>query len=140
MSRPRILRLAAILMLVGSQAQAQRPGDLGWLSERYESGGLGPGTVSSGSGDKGGPSYGTYRLSSESRPGRASSVEQFVARYYPEQFAGMKVNSPEFRGRWAELARNRADFADNQRRFIGETHYDPVVRMLQDEVGLDPTT
>src|SRR5262249_46471025 len=38
---------------------------LGSLSEKYESGGRGPGTVSTGKGDLGGVSYGTYQLSSK---------------------------------------------------------------------------
>jgi hypothetical protein len=37
---------------------------IGAIAERFESGGRGPGTVSSGAGDPGGISYGTYQLAS----------------------------------------------------------------------------
>ncbi len=74
---------------------------LGSLSEKYESGGRGPGTVSTGKGDVGGVSYGTYQLAS--KVGRA---DQFVQKYYPDEFKGLKGGSDEFTARWKELARS----------------------------------
>ena len=47
---------------------------IGGLSERYESGGRGPGTVSSGAGDPGGVSYGTYQLA-----GNMNRPQEFLA-------------------------------------------------------------
>lgn len=38
---------------------------MGQTSARYESSGIGPGTISSGKGDAGGVSYGSYQLSSK---------------------------------------------------------------------------
>jgi hypothetical protein len=48
----------------GSQGNAGAQARLGSVSERYESSGRGPGTVSSGAGDPGGVSNGVYLLSS----------------------------------------------------------------------------
>src|SRR6478736_3004866 len=73
--------------------------DLGKLSEKYESGNRGPGTVSTGKGDPGGVSYGTYQLAS--KVGRADA---FVKRYYPDTFKGLKGGTDEFTQRWKELA------------------------------------
>jgi hypothetical protein len=72
---------------------------LGKLSEKYESGGRGPGTVSTGKGDPGGVSYGTYQLAS--KVGRADA---FVKKYYPKEFEGLKGGTPEFTAKWKELA------------------------------------
>jgi hypothetical protein len=130
--------------VVGAQARGplDQPLDrpLGWLSKSEEVGDRGPGTVSSGIGDKGGPSYGSFQLSSESRNGAASNVEQFVRKYYADQFAGLEVNSPMFQQTWNDLGQgaNARDFHAKQHRFIQNTHYDPVVRDLQDDLGIDP--
>ena len=48
---------------------------LGKLSERYETGGRGPGVVSTGAGDAGGASYGSYQMTS--KPG-GGTVRRFV--------------------------------------------------------------
>src|SRR5580704_16014750 len=73
--------------------------EIGKLSEKYESGGRGPATVSTGKGDPGGVSYGTYQLAS--KVGRA---DDFVKRYYAEEFKGLKGGTPEFTAKWKELA------------------------------------
>jgi hypothetical protein len=106
---------------------------LGKLSEKYESGGRGPGTVSTGVGDRGGVSYGTYQLAS--KLGRA---DQFVKKYYPDRFKGLKGGTPEFTKRWKELAaEDPKALHANEHAFIKETHYDPQVRKVRKELGLD---
>ena len=49
---------------------------LGSLSSKYETGGRGPGTVSTGIGDAGGVSYGSYQMTSRPRGG---TVARFIA-------------------------------------------------------------
>jgi hypothetical protein len=99
---------------------------LGSLSEKYESGGRGPGTVSTGMGDLGGVSYGTYQLAS--KIGRA---DQFVQKYYPDEFNGLKGGSDAFTVRWKELARRQPDqLRAREHEFIKETHYDPLVKKI----------
>ena len=94
-----MFRSAALtaLLLAGSLAAGEP--ELGKLSEKYESGGRGPGTVSTGVGDPGGVSYGTYQLAS--RVGRA---DEFVAKHYPDEFAGLKGGTAEFTAKWKALA------------------------------------
>jgi hypothetical protein len=99
---------------------------LGSLSEKYESGGRGPGTVSTGKGDAGGVSYGTYQLSS--KVGRA---DQFVQKYYAEQFKGLKGGTTEFTARWKALAKEQPDqLRTREHEFIKNTHYDPLVKAI----------
>lgn len=106
---------------------------LGKLSEKYESGGRGPATVSTGVGDPGGVSYGTYQLAS--KVGRADA---FVKRYYPAEFAGLKGGTPEFTARWKKLAADApAELRRREHEYIRETHYDPQVKKLKADLGLD---
>ena len=107
--------------------------ELGKLSEKYESGDRGPGTVSTGVGDPGGVSYGSYQLAS--KVGRAA---QFVAKYYPEEFRGLEAGTPAFTARWKKLA--AADpkaLHAAEHEFIKVTHYDPQVNKLRAELKLD---
>lgn len=107
--------------------------DLGFLSEKYESGGRGPGMVSTGVGDPGGMSYGTYQLAS--KIGRA---DQFTNKYYADEFAGLKGGSDAFTAKWKALAAKDAEaLHKNEHQFIQDTHYDPQLRKLKKELGLD---
>jgi hypothetical protein len=124
----------ALLCLATAAAGADEPA-LGKLSEKYESGGRGPGTVSTGKGDPGGVSYGTYQLAS--KIGRA---DQFVKRYYPDEFKGLKGGTDEFTKKWKELAaKDPKGLHANEHAFIKETHYDPQVRKLVSDLKLDVT-
>lgn len=120
------------LCIVASLQAGELP-RLGSLSEKYESGGRGPGTVSSGVGDPGGVSYGTYQLSS--KLGRA---DQFAAKYFPEEFKGLKAGSDEFTKRWKELAKEQTEkLREKEHQYIQQTHYDPQVAHLKKALMLD---
>lgn len=109
---------------------------LGSLSEAYESGGRGPGTVSSGLRDPGGPSYGTYQLAS-----RTGTVAAFLGSEgvrWSRDFFGRQPGSADFNAAWkAVAAREPAAFADAQHAFIERTHYRPVVAAVLSRTGLD---
>lgn len=114
-----------------------QPGDrLGALSERYESGGKGPGTVSSGLRDPGGVSYGTYQLAS-----KTGTVAAFVAnegKRWAKEFEGRSPGTAGFNTAWEGIARREPDaFNQAQHAFIKRTHYEPVVRMVATITGLD---
>lgn len=105
---------------------------LGDTSRRYETGGRGPGTISTGRGDKGGVSYGSYQISSEE-----GTLREYLGQSpYREQFAGLTPNTPEFKEKWRELARTDPGFAQDQHDFIKRTHYDPQAQTLKNR-GLD---
>ncbi len=119
--------------LPGKWVPVRADGDLGFLSEMYESGGRGPGVVSTGVGDPGGVSYGSYQLAS--KIGRA---DQFTNKYYADEFAGLKGGSDAFTAKWKTLATKDADaLHKNEHQFIQDTHYDPQLRKLKKELGLD---
>lgn len=110
---------------------------LGVLSEKYESGGNGPGTVSSGKNDPGGVSYGTYQLASKT--GTAATFVAKEGASWPE-LAKSVPGSAEFSAAWRKIADSDSDgvaFGDAQHEFIKRTHYDPAVRAVRDMTGVD---
>lgn len=125
----------AIAAAIDRAGEAIRP-RLGALSERFESGGRGPGAVSSGKGDPGGVSYGIWQLSS-----RAGTAAAFVAAEgvrWRDTFAGAAPGSPAFSAAWRTIAeREPAAFADAQHAFIERTHYRPAVAAVRQRTGLD---
>ncbi len=108
---------------------------LGRLSEQYESGGRGPGTVSSGAGDPGGVSYGIYQLSS-----RAGLVADFLA-HEGSAWTGELAETPgsaKFSAVWQAIAaRDGEAFAAAQHAYIERSHYRPAVTAVLAQSGLD---
>lgn len=93
---------------------------LGSTSERYETGGRGAATISTGRGDHGGVSYGAYQLSS-----RAGTLREYLQQSsYGEQFAGLTPATPAFNAKWKELARSDPGFAADQHDYIRRSHYE----------------
>lgn len=111
---------------------------LGSLSERYETGGRGPGTVSTGANDPGGVSYGVYQLST-----KAGTLQKFLStegRAWAEELTGTP-GSAGFTARWKDIAaRDPQAFRTAQHAFIERTHYDPAVARVRDATGLDLNT
>lgn len=105
---------------------------LGQTSERYESGGRGAGTISTGRGDHGGASYGSYQLSS-----RVGTLAEYLAESsYGDRFRGLTPATPAFDRRWRQLAASDPGFAHDQHDFIKRTHYDVQQARLRSG-GLD---
>lgn len=111
---------------------------LGKLSERFETSGRGPGTVSGGEGDPGGPSYGSYQMTS--KPG-GGTAKRFVSQpdfAFVETFRGLTPGTPAFTAAWKNLAATHAEaFQEGQHAFIKKTHFDPLVNKIKTENGLD---
>lgn len=107
---------------------------LGDLSAKYESNGN-PGCISSGDGDPGGKSYGSYQLSSN-----AGSLQAFVGWLQLGDYAWMgnalaqyELCSSDFDMKWRELADSYYyDFATAQHDYIRYAYYDPAVAVLAD--------
>ena len=111
-------------------------GSFGSVSEKYESGGRGVGTVSTGKGDHGGVSYGKHQLSSKSGTmGKFLQSEQ--GKKFAPYFEGLTPGSAAFNQVYSQVAKEREEeFALAQSSFIQETHYDPAMRKLQKN-GID---
>lgn len=114
---------------------------LGKLSERFETGGRGPGTVSSGKGDAGGASYGSYQMTS--KPG-GGTVKRFVTQPdfpFRSRFQGLVPGSKEFTAAWKKLATDqKEDFQNAQHEFIKRSHFDPLVQKIIREDQLNVLT
>lgn len=107
--------------------------ELGSLSKKHEVGKGGPGTISSGRGDPGGKSYGSYQLASN-----RGRVHEFLEAF-PEykSILGTDVGSPAFDARWKALAESDPQgFEKAQHEFIKRTHFDPQIQKLA-ESGID---
>lgn len=108
---------------------------LGALSAQYETGGCGPGTVSTGVGDPGGVSYGSYQLASKT--GTATAFVRAEGAAWP-QLGHAPPGSPAFSAVWWDIAaREPQAFDDAQHAFIERTHYRPVVAAVLARTGLD---
>jgi LysM repeat protein len=112
---------------------------LGKLSAKFETSGRGPGTVSTGSGDPGGVSYGSYQMAT-----RKGTPKRFVTQSdfpWRAQFANLEPGTVAFTVKWKEIAANEpAAFQAAQHEFIKRTHYDLLVDKIRAEDGLDVDT
>lgn len=105
---------------------------LGKVSQKYESGKAGAGTISSGSGDAGGASYGTYQLASNT-----GTLGKFLeSSGYASEFSGLAPGSSAFNSKWKMLADKDPNFGNAQHEFIKSTHYNPQLEKLKAQ-GLD---
>lgn len=112
---------------------------LGALSARYESNGN-PGTVSSGRGDRGGVSYGSYQFATNT--GSARSFSDWVQRNHPDigrPLAGLHPGTQEFSNAWRQIAREHGpEFQAAQHEYIASRFYEPARRNVERAVpGLD---
>ena len=111
----------------------------GRLSERYETGGRGPGTVSTGQGDPGGVSYGSYQLATNR--GRPQEFLANEGARWAAEFAGAAPGSAGFSATWRVIAAREPDaFGAAQHAFIERTHYDVQMAHVRRNSGVDLTT
>lgn len=112
---------------------------LGSLSAKYETGGRGPGTISTGIGDAGGVSYGSYQMTSKN----GGTVGRFVTQPdFPWQrtFHNLTPGSPAFTAKWQQIAATHPEaFHKAQHAYIKQTHFDPLVERLRHDWYLDVT-
>jgi|SRR5689334_13033013 len=113
--------------------------ELGILSAKYETGGRGPGTVSSGAGDPGGVSYGSYQMAT-----KTGTVKRFVTQSdFPwlQDFQSLTPGTPDFSACWKRIATGQMDaFQKCQHEFIKRTHYDPLAAKILTENAVDVNT
>jgi murein DD-endopeptidase MepM/ murein hydrolase activator NlpD len=109
---------------------------LGALSAKYETGGRGPGVVSTGAGDYGGVSYGSYQMAS-----KMGTVDRFISQPgfpWAQDFKNLTPGSAQFTEVWKRIAANQPDaFQKAQHAFIKQTHYDLLCAKIQSDDNLD---
>lgn len=127
---------------------------LGKTSEKYESGGKGPGTINDyngkAGGDLGGASYGTYQFASflpalmtSGKPRTKDPnppVMQFIKSCrYSSLFDGLTPATAAFDAKWKEIAQKFPDdFALEQHEFVKKKYYDQACTKLK-TIGFDHT-
>lgn len=112
---------------------------LGSLSEEYESGGRGPGTISTGANDAGGVSYGAYQLSSTA--GTCAAFVKTEGEPWAAELASGKPGSKAFSAAWEAIANRETEaFGNAQHAFIERTHYRPVVTAVEDRKAINLDT
>jgi len=107
----------------------------GALSAFFESGGN-PAIVSSGLGDNGGVSYGTFQLSS-----KTGGVQAFLNHYrdtpqVKKLLAAGPINSEQFKDTWKQLGNTDTAFAKMQADYNKIQYLDPVLQKLKN-AGID---
>ena len=112
---------------------------LGTLSAKYETGGRGPGTVSTGVGDPGGVSYGSYQMAT-----KTGTVKRFVTQTgfaWLADFQNLAAGTAPFTACWKRIATSQTDaFQKAQHEFIKKTHYDLLAAKILTDDGLDVNT
>lgn len=112
---------------------------LGELSAKYETGGRGPGVVSTGSGDPGGVSYGSYQMAT-----KMGTVARFVGQagfQWAKDFQGLAPGTAPFTTCWKRIAANETTaFQNAQHAFIKKSHYDLLAAKILADDGLDVNT
>lgn len=94
--------------------------NLGQTSTKYETGGRGATTISTGRGDRGGVSYGSYQLST-----KMGTLQEYLDQSrYKDQFKELTPATPVFDAKWRDLAKSDIGFAKDQHEFIKATHFD----------------
>ncbi|WNG17440.1 LysM peptidoglycan-binding domain-containing protein [Cystobacter fuscus] len=111
--------------------------ELGSLSRKYEA--RGPGTVSTGKGDHGGVSYGSYQFASKN--GSAKAFVDSLRTSHPDYHAALSGHAPgtkEFSAAWKQLAaKDPKGFDKAQHDYIKATHYDVGAAEIKKATGLD---
>jgi hypothetical protein len=113
---------------------------LGKLSMKYETGGRGASTVSSGTGDAGGVSYGSYQMTSKPHGGTvAAFIADPLSIAWKAKFGTLAPGSREFTKVWQDAAHTTPlAFQSAQHDYIKATHYDPLVASTHGH-GVDVT-
>jgi murein DD-endopeptidase MepM/ murein hydrolase activator NlpD len=113
--------------------------EVGILSAKYETGGRGPGVVSTGVGDPGGVSYGSYQMAS-----KMGVVQRFVAQagfQWAADFQGLTAGTAPFTAVWKKIAAEQTDaFQKAQHGFIKKSHYDPLAAKILADNKVDVNT
>ena len=112
---------------------------LGQLSAAMESQKGGAGTVSTGKGDFGGVSYGTFQLSS--KQGSVQSFLKHQGSQYASQFAGLTAGSKEFTAVWKSIAASDPiGFEQAQFNYAKANYYDVSRDFIETRTGIDVNT
>ena len=97
----------------------------GTISTLFETGVRHPSpyTISTGKGDHGGASYGSFQLSSNK-----GVVQRFVDQYFRDKFTGFAPASPEFNASWRMLPERELEKAEAK--FMRDEYFLPMIHTI----------
>ena len=123
---------------VSKQKSTSTQWKLGSLSMEFETGGRGSATVSTGVGDAGGVSYGSYQMTSTPDGGTVTQFVQSAQFPWCSEFVSLSAGTKEFTDNWKNVVnKNIERFKEIEHQFIKKTHYDPLVEKVKRENNLD---
>ncbi|NCD00181.1 MAG: hypothetical protein EOL95_10840 [Bacteroidia bacterium] len=119
------------------KAEFQYSSELGGVSKRFESGNMGPNAISTGKGDAGGVSYGSYQFATNT-----GSVAPFIKTLPPEQqakFAGKTPGTPAFNDAWKSAVNEMGteEFHKYEHAHIKKEFYDKGANKLKNDTGIN---
>ncbi|AFH14587.1 putative endolysin [Pseudomonas phage Lu11] len=111
--------------------------DFGAIAAKFESGGRGVGTISSGKGDPGGVSYGAHQLNSK-KGGMTNFLRSGEGSKYYNEFRGLTPGSEEFSKKYKEVVeRDGKGMEQAQKAFIKRENYDPLAKWFMKQYDVD---
>ena len=139
-----ILNKAKMGVLTGGDSGVTSNGDyIGKYVRKYESGSKGSAMISSGAGDYGGVSFGTYQFPSYKQSVTTKgTLPEFWNRYYAASFPGIQPgNNDAFKAAWLKAVESDpTKFFENEHAYIAGQYYTPIASKLASNGVGDPTT
>lgn len=116
---------------------------IGKYVRKYESGSKGSAMISSGTGDHGGVSFGTYQFPSNRQSVTESgNLPAFWNKYYASQYPGVKPGDNDaFKKAWLDAVNKDPEaFSKREHEFIASKYYTPISAALKTNGVGDPTS
>ena len=111
--------------------------NLGAVSSSFESGAVGVGTVSSGTGDHGGVSYGKHQMTAKTMTGFLNSK---YGTEFKKEFDGLTPGSKEFSDKYKMVAKNKGDkFEVAQQKYTNKEYIGVAAHTLTKKYNFDVT-
>lgn len=110
-------------------------GTLGSVSSKYETGGRGVGTVSTGKGDHGGVSYGKHQMTANTMN---SFLKSDQGKQWAGHFKGLKAGTKEFSDKYKQVAAQHGSaFEASQKSYIDVNYFGSAAKSIKSKIGLD---
>ena len=114
---------------------------VGKYVKQFESGSKGSAMISSGKGDYGGVSFGSYQFPTygQAQASSGSNLAKFWNQYYGSQYSSIPGNNDAFKKDWTTaVEKDPAGFFNNEHKFVADLYYNPFVSKLKSAGVGDP--
>jgi hypothetical protein len=126
---------AGVASSTGSGSSLGMIGTLGSVSSKYETGGRGVGTVSTGKGDHGGVSYGKHQMTAATM---TSFLKSDQGKQWAGHFKGLKAGTKEFSDKYKQVAAQHGSaFEASQKSYVDVNYFGSAAKSIKSKIGLD---